>query len=331
MHIGIPALLTSLIGSGINRLQPHNQQIMTPSMTDPDTSSPAEAAWGPPSDFVRPNAIVLWHGLGDNYNSLGMLRMKEIIQQLMPNTYVHSVYIDPNPTIDERRSLMGDANEEIDLVCLNLSYTPELQNGFGAIGFSQGGLFLQALIERCPNISVLTLVTFGSPHMGVLELPMCADDKDWLCKKRNELLKKQVWLDTIQKSIIPAQYFRVTGEYEEYLQHLNFLADVNNERTDTYSLEAKARFAKLRKLVLIKFTKDTTLVPKESAYFQEFDPLGNYIVDMRQTRVYKEDLIGLRELDKAGKIDFLTVEDNHMRFLDSFFVDVVSKYFVNGL
>lgn len=331
MHVNVPALLVSYLGSGLDRIHTHVQNVISPSLISHDQPSPVEAAWGPPSDFTKPEAIVLWHGLGDNYNSLGMLRVKEIIQQLIPETYVHSVAIDLDPSIDERRSMMGDANVEVDLVCQELSNVPELQRGFGAIGFSQGGLFLRALIERCPNVSVLTLVTFGSPHMGVLELPMCADKNDWLCKKRNEILKKQVWYGTIQHSIIPAQYFRATSDYDRYLKHLNFLADINNERSQSFDIEAKERFSKLKKLVLIKFTEDTTLVPKESAFFQEVDPLGGYIVDMRQTRIYKEDLIGLKELHKQNRIDFLTVEENHMRFLDSFLVDIISKYFMNGL
>lgn len=330
MFIDIPRLLTLYLSSGIGSLPPI-QHVLTPSIVDKEGATPVEPAWGPPSDFVKPEAIVLWHGLGDNYNSLGMLHVKEIIHQLMPLTYVHNVALDLDPSIDERRSLMGDANVEVDAVCEELSSVPELQNGFAAIGFSQGGLFLRALIERCPGISVLTLVTFGSPHMGVLELPLCADKNDWLCKRRNELLKKQVWYDTIQKSIIPAQYFRATADYDRYLEHLKFLADINNERSDSFSVEAKERFSKLHKLVLIKFTEDTTLVPKESAFFQEVDPLGGYIVDMRQTRLYKEDLIGLKKLHKDDRIDFLTVEDNHMRFLDTFLVDIISKYFMNGL
>lgn len=330
MYINISGFLSLYLSTGLGSIF-QTQNVLSPSTSNNEGSSPIDRAWGPPSDFVKPEAIVLWHGLGDNYNSLGMRHVKETINQLMPEVYVHNVAVDLDPSIDERRSMMGDANVELDLVCEELSTVPELQHGFAAMGFSQGGLFLRALVERCSNVSVLTLVTFGSPHMGVLELPMCADKNDWLCKKRNEILKKQVWYDTIQRSIIPAQYFRATSDYDRYLKHLNFLADINNERSNSFSVAAKERFSKLRKLVLIKFTEDTTLVPKESAFFQEVDPLGGYIVDMRQTRLYKEDLIGLRQLHKGDKIDFLTVEDNHMRFLDAFLVDIISKYFMNGL
>lgn len=51
------------------------------------------------------------------------------------------------------------------------------ERGIWAIGFSQGGLFLRAVFEWYPNLTVSTLITFGLPHMGVLQLPLCADDR----------------------------------------------------------------------------------------------------------------------------------------------------------
>lgn len=293
-------------------------------------NSEVQSAWGPPKNFSRPPAIVLWHGLGDNYNSTGMRRMAQILNQMLPDVYVHSVYLDENPQTDERRSLLGDANIEVDLVCEQLSTVAELADGFGAIGFSQGGLFLRALIERCPNVTVSKLVTFGSPHMGVLELPLCEREDDWVCQRRNALLKRQVWNSPVQKLIVPAQYFRDLLQYANYLEHSNFLCEVNNERDEKYDAEAKARFEKLEKLVLIKFDRDKTLVPKESAHFQEVGVRGQ-VVPIEQTRLYKEDLIGLRKLLKEDKVDFYTIDDDHMRFSDQFFVDVVGRYFGDGL
>lgn len=257
--------------------------------------------------------------------------MAEIVNQIVPTAYVHSVYLEVNPLDDERRSLFGDANSEVDLVCEQLAQIPELAEGFAAVGFSQGGLFLRALVERCPNVTVSTLVTFGSPHMGVLELPLCARDDDWICKGRNELLKKQVWNPSVQKSVVPAQYFRDPLQYSSYQEFSNFLCDVNNENPATFSMEAKKRFKGLEKLVLIKFDRDTTLVPKESAFFQEVSAMTGQIVDFENTRFYREDLMGLKELHDDNKIDFYTVDDEHMRFLDEFFVDIVGKYFGDGL
>ncbi|OBA21380.1 alpha/beta-hydrolase, partial [Metschnikowia bicuspidata var. bicuspidata NRRL YB-4993] len=274
-----------------------------------------------------PPAIVLWHGLGDRYNSDGMAHVAELVARLLPGTYVHSIYVDETPALDERRSLFGDANRAVDLVCAQLSNITELSLGFGAIGFSQGGLFLRALIQRCPSIAVSKLVTFGSPHMGVLELPVCQPPDDWVCRKRNQLLKAQVWQDSVQKTVVPAQYFRDPGQYERYLEHSNFLAAVNNERPSEGSRAAKRRFERLQKLVLIKFAHDSTLVPKESAFFQERHGLTGQEVPMTGTRVYRDNLFGLRTLHEAGRIEFHTVDDEHMQFSDDFFLKIVSDHF----
>lgn len=288
--------------------------------------------WGlPPENFTRPDAVVIWHGLGDNYNSLGMQHIESILGQILPNAYIHSVYIDEDSATDERRSLFGDANVELDIACQQLSQIPELSNGFGAIGFSQGGLFMRALVERCPNVTVSKLITFGLPHMGVSELPLCENPRDWVCKRRNEFLKRNVWDKPVQQSVVPAQYFRDPFQYQKYIDRSNFLAVLNNERTTEDSDLHRERFSSLEKLVLVQFSQDTTLVPRESATFQEIDPRTGTVVPMDQTRLYREDLIGLRELHQGNRIDFYTVDEKHMQFSDPFFVDLVSRYFGTGL
>ncbi|KAK6454564.1 Alpha/Beta hydrolase protein [Scheffersomyces xylosifermentans] len=272
-----------------------------------------------------PRAVVLWHGLGDNYNSSGMNRVTEIFENLHPGIFVHSVRLDESPSADQQKSLFGNANNELDIACKQLQNITELQSGFDIIGFSQGGVFARALIERCSEVSVHNLITFGSPHNGVSELPMCEDPSDWFCKKKNEVLKRQVWYDSVQKHVIPAQYFRDPVDYEGYLEHSNFLADINNERAET-NATYKENFSKINKFVMILFDEDTTLVPKESAAFEDYDPVTGLLVPFEQTRLYREDLIGLRQLHRAGKVDFFTLKGDHMTIPDSFLVEVGQKY-----
>lgn len=48
--------------------------------------------------------------------------------------------------------------------------------GYNAVGFSQGGQFLRALVERCQHKAgpkAATLVTLGAQHMGVQNAPGC--------------------------------------------------------------------------------------------------------------------------------------------------------------
>lgn len=285
---------------------------------DMDLASPA-------SESLVRRPVVLWHGLGDNYNSSGMNRVQQLLDQIYPEIYVKSVFIEEDPDKDQRRLLVGDANDEVQIVCNQLASDPHLRQGFDAIGFSQGGVLLRGLIERCPQVLVHTLVTFGSPHMGVLELPLC-DKSDWLCQRRNALLKKQVWLDSVQKTIVPAQYFRDPLQFDKYITHLHYLADINNEKLDHFNATYAHNFKKLHQLVLVTFLQDTTLVPKDSARFGDVDVATGGSLPYDQTDLYVDDLIGLRSLDEEGKVKFHTIDDDHMRISDTFIVDIAIKY-----
>ena len=48
-----------------------------------------------------------------------------------------------------------------------------------------------------------------------------------------------------------------------------------------------------------------------------------------ETALYIEDWIGLKTLDEAGKLYFLTSPGGHLQFTNDFFFDVVDKYFKN--
>ena len=45
-----------------------------------------------------------------------------------------------------------------------------------------------------------------------------------------------------------------------------------------------------------------------------------------QTQLYLEDWIGLKTLDEAGKVDFLSSPGVHLQISDEFFKEIVTKY-----
>lgn len=275
------------------------------------------------SDLIyRP--VVIWHGLGDNYNASGIHNTKELLNSMYPGIFVHPIYLDLDPGRDQQRLMFGDANDELDTACEQLLEIPELKLGFDAIGFSQGGLFLRALVERCTLVKIHKLITFGSPHMGVLELPLCRNKNDWLCQRRNQILKSQVWMDRVQKTVIPAQYFRDPDDFDNYVLHSNFLSSINNERPTIFRPSYKRNMEALEKLVLVAFEQDTTLVPKQLAHF--WDRSKEEQIPFEQTRIYKWDLLGLQKLYEEGKIDFLNVDAEHMRIPDDFFESIAKDY-----
>ena len=102
---------------------------------------------------------------------------------------------------------------------------------------------------------------------------------------------------------------------EEYYEANSFLTDVNNEIAFAANKTYAAHLATLDALVLVLFSRDETVVPKESAWFGSYAPTPpgarapdepRLIVPMRNQPLYVQDLIGLRELDESGKVVFVT-------------------------
>jgi palmitoyl-protein thioesterase len=73
----------------------------------------------------------------------------------------------------------------------------------------------------------------------------------------------------------------------------------------------------LTKLVLYKFANESTVEPPDSAWFGFYDSDLN-VVPMRDQPMYKEDWIGLRTLDREGRIDLLVTEGGHVRASEVF-------------
>lgn len=129
-----------------------------------------------------------------------------------------------------------------------------------------------------------------------------------------------------------------------------FLADVNNEvlstatRNETYA----NNLASLENFILVLFTEDETVIPKESAWFgsetlseeSERRPSrllsnslrGQYllaservIVPMREQPLYLEDYIGLRSLDERDGVVLVTCAGKHMH-LTGCWEDLAEKW-----
>ena len=123
---------------------------------------------------------------------------------------------------------------------------------------------------------------------------------------------------------MPAQYFRDPLQYDDYLEHSNFLADINNERAlknETY----KENLKKLEKFVMYLFEDDKTVIPKESGWFAEVN--GTEVTGLRERELYKGDWLGLRELDERGALEFKMTEGGHMSLSEELLKGVFESYF----
>jgi len=262
-----------------------------------------------------------------------MAKFQDLVKQVHPGIFVHSVYIDKDLDSDRKAGFYGNVNEQVAFVADQLASIPELKSGFDAIGFSQGGQFLRAYVERYNHPSVNNLITFGSQHMGVSDIPPCRK-YDFICQMARSAAKSAVYSNWAQKNIVTAQYYRDPANLETYLSASHFLAYINNEiegsRNETY----KRNLASLSNLVLVVFTEDETVLPKESSWFgaevvneeesyiasqisfsitKHLETGRAIIVPMRLQPIYLEDWIGLRDLDDRGAIIFEECEGQHMQ------------------
>ena len=279
-----------------------------------------------------PLPLVIWHGLGDNYAARRISEVAELAKSIHPGTFTYVIRLAHSPDDDRKATFWGNTTEQIAKVCEDLSTIPELSQApaIDALGFSQGGLFLRAYVEGCNNPPVRTLVTFGSPHNGIADYKAC-DDGDWLCRGAMALLHTNTWAAWVQSRLVPAQYYRdvnpETGSASDnYLQYSNLLADINNER-EVKNVTYQDNIASLEKLVMFKFDKDTTVVPPESEWFDEVNTTTSEVYPLKDRKIYKEDWLGLKRLDKKGGLVFRIAPGPHMDISNELLEDVFKEYY----
>ncbi|KAI9683410.1 MAG: hypothetical protein M1829_005482 [Trizodia sp. TS-e1964] len=288
---------------------------------------PRAASNTPQDDDDNPLPLVIWHGLGDNYKSEGILSIGDLADSVHPGTFVYNVYLNEDPSADRTASYFGNLTEQIQQVCQDLASHPILSTApaIDALGFSQGGQFLRAYVERCNRPPVRSLVTFGSQHNGISRFQNC-EATDWLCQGANGLLRGSTWGSFVQSRLVPAQYYRDPEDLESYLEYSNFLADINNERplkNPTY----KTNLASLKNFVMYIFEDDTTVIPKESAWFAEVNSTSSKVTKLEDRPIFKEDWLGLRELAEKKALKFLSTPGRHMLVTEDLLEEVFRNFF----
>lgn len=246
---------------------------------------------------------------------------------------MHSIEIGNTPDEDQEAGFLGNVNDQVAQVCKNLSADPLLRNGFNAIGFSQGSQFLRAYVERCNSPPVYNLISIGGQHQGVYGFPQCPGVNYTLCEYIREMLDIGAYWSFIQNSIVQAQYWHNPWTPEEYVNDCIFLPDINNARNGSRNETYKQNMISLNKFVLVKFTEDNMVQPRESEWFGFYkDYQDTEVIPMVETQLYKEDWIGLKQLNESGRMEFLSVVGDHLQFTATWFIEsIVGPYLNNTL
>lgn len=273
--------------------------------------------------------IVIWHGLGDVCcNPLSIGGLKRFIQKQIPNVHVISLKIGDSIPEDLENGFLKNANDQVEFACSLIRNDTKLAGGYHALGISQGGQFLRAVAQRCPDPPMVNLVTLGAQHQGVYGFPQCPGDNVKLCNYVRFLLSYGAYEQWIQKFVTPAQYWHDPLDEDLYKRSSVFLADINNEMTINEAY--KTNLQKLENFVMVKFNQDTVVQPIATEWFgfyNEKDLSSTYT--LQESLLYLEDRLGLRAMDKLGKLHFHDVDGEHIQFSNKWFNDtIISNYFL---
>ncbi|XP_014669955.1 PREDICTED: palmitoyl-protein thioesterase 1-like [Priapulus caudatus] len=253
--------------------------------------------------------------------------IKSIIEKNVPGVYVHSLEIGNGIVEDMENGFFKNTNDQIELACKKISMDDKLQAGYHAMGFSQGGQFLRAVAQRCPNPPMKNLISFGGQHQGVYGFPRCPGDNSTLCNIVRKLLNLGVYTDFVQKGLVQAQYWHDPLNEELYRNKSIFLADINQENVKNRTY--KANLMKLENFVMVMFGDDTMVDPKETEWFGYYTPgQARRVAPLRETPMYTEDWLGLKQMDKQKKLHFLVSPGNHLQFTDTWFIANILRPFV---
>ena len=231
--------------------------------------------------------------------------LKDLVSYFEKNTNYYVKCIESGGGSNDVHTSFRDQAKK---ACEIINSDENFKGDFSLFSISQGGVLARYIIEKCEmKGTVKRFVAMGGPLAGTHHFPFCL--KGVICHIINSIVDWLVYKNYVQDGLGPAGYFRVSNHLKNYYKSKSLLLELNNEGKE-FDQNAKNRFLKLEKLILIAFVQDKMISPRESAHFFVYDE-KHKLVDAKDTRIYKEDLFGLKTLDEQDKITRFWIDKKH--------------------
>lgn len=196
-----------------------------------------------------------------------------------------------------KTSLNMPLPDQLTELCNTIYKTKELENGFDFIGISQGGLLARGYVEQCNDYPVHNLITLVSPHGGAF--------------MRDSVDNNFMYTAYSQKHISFAGYWRNPNRLEIYMDKSVFLPYINNEKPHSHEDKYRNNVKNLSNFIMIWSPNDEVVYPPESGKFSFLDKEMN-IIPIEETKLYKEDTLGLKYLKDNERFHIYNTDCSHV-------------------
>jgi palmitoyl-protein thioesterase len=189
-------------------------------------------------------------------------------------------------------SVFKPMNWQVERLRETIDSIDHLQEPFHMIGFSQGGLLARAFAETSNRQRVKTLMTFGTPHMGVYYY---SDEEIYSPLNQNRLSYSNYWKDPYM--------------FPLYLKNSTFLPSLNGEVESSLRLNDK-----VDEFVMVWSPNDEVIRPIESGKYEFYEQNTESVVPFLKSEMFKNDYIGIRRMFEEDRVHFVQTDCAHREF-----------------
>lgn len=137
-----------------------------------------------------------------------------------------------------------------------------------------------------------------------------------------KFLKNGFFFRFAQDQIAPATFWHDPNNETAYQKSSSFLAVINNEnQINSNYIE---NLVNLRKLVLVKYIEDKSIVPNESTHFGYLQ--NGTLLQMEETQIFINDKLGLKALMERGDLALLESPGGHLDLHPNWFVENIIPF-----